>query len=71
MLINLCFFLKIQEMDKDIQSFLLHYYRNSMKKNKDASTQTYSESGNLNLNLKEEKKKGNIITSFIFIIIFI
>ena len=57
MLINLCFFLKIQEMDKDIQSFLLHYYRNSMKKNKDASTQTYSESGNLNLNLKEEKKK--------------
>ena len=51
------FFLKIQEMDKDIQSFLLHYYRNSMKKNKDASTQTYSESGNLNLNLKEEKKK--------------
>ena len=57
MLINLCFFLKIQEMDKDIQSFLLHYYRNSMKKNKDASTQTYSESGNLNLNLKEENKK--------------
>ena len=57
MLINLCFFLKIQEMDKDIQSFLLHYYRNSMKKNKDASTQTYSKSGNVNLNLKEENKK--------------
>ena len=47
-------------MDKDIQCFLLHYYRNNMKKNKDASTQTtqtYPETENINLTLKEENKK--------------